>query len=223
MKKTTKIILSVLAAVLVIAAGIGLYFAFPLLAMKPLETGQIPGTNPPIYALRSGRGNLFLVESGEGYLMIDAGANAKSVEAGLGKLGIEPAQVKAIFLTHTHSDHVAALPLFPHAEVYMGEGETPPPAGPETIQLLFGSEALAFGNVEVKCISAPWHTPGGMAYHVNDSFLFTGDALRYSNGQMSVHPFTLDKEQAETSIENIKALDFNFTIFTSHYGYHVLS
>ena len=222
MKKRAKIILLIATAVLVIAVGAGLVFAAPMLAMKPAQTGVFPGTdNLNVIALRSGRGNLYLANIGAGWLMIDAGANADSVEAGLAELGIDPAQIKAILLTHTHGDHVAALPLFPDAEVYLSEGETPPATAPQAIKLLKGGEKLLFGNVEVECIAAPGHTSGSMLYNIRAkdmerSHLFSGDALRWSNGRMSVHPFTSDKAQAE---KTIAALPGAWMILTSHYGW----
>jgi len=222
MKKALKI--AIPAAILVLA-GIGLYFTFPLLAMKPAETGIIDANNLTTYALRSGRGNLYLVDTGEGYLMIDAGASVKSVEAGLGELRIHSSEIKWVLLTHTHGDHVAALPLFPHAEVYMGSSETPP-AAPQNIKLLSGDESLIFGNVEIECIAAPGHTPGSMTYCVRTagwerSHLFTGDALRWSstgaNRGMGVHPFTMDKALAEETIANLPT--DAWMILTSHYGW----
>jgi len=204
MKKTIKIILIVLAAVLAVALGIGLYFASPMLAMKPVETGQISGIDPPVYALRSGRGNLYLVDTNAGgWLMIDAGASADSVEAGLTELGIEPAQVRWILLTHSHGDHVAGLPLFSEAARNLRAGDK-----------------FLVGDIEIDCVAVPGHTPDSMAYLVNGRYLFTGDALRYSNGKMSVHPFTQDKAQAQASIEKIKSLADDAMILTSHYGIH---
>jgi len=221
MKKTKKIILSVLAAVLAIALGIGLFFAAPMLAMKPAKTGLVlESYYLPISTLRSGRGNLYLIDTGDGYLMIDAGASIASVESGLAELSIDPAQVKWILLTHSHGDHVAALPLFPDAEVYIGEGESLP-AAPQDIQFLSSGEVLLFGNIEVECIAAPGHTPGSMLYRVNKAYLFTGDALRWSgagtNMGISVHPFTMDEAQAR---ETIAALPDAWIVLTSHYGWY---
>ena len=224
MKQPLKIALPILAAVIVIAAII-LFFAAPLLAMRPVETGEIPAPNFSIQALRSANGNLYLVDAGEGWLMIDAGANAKSVEAGLAELGIHSSEIKWILLTHSHNDHIAALPLFPHAEIYMNVNEPTNtlPAGIE-IKPLSNNEILLFGDIEIECIAAPGHTPGSMAYRIakanwDRSYLFTGDALQKRKAQApSVHPFTQDKAQAKQSIANLPT-DV-WMIMTSHYGYY---
>jgi len=225
MKKSLKIALPILAVILVAAIGAGLYFAAPLLAMAPVETGEVPAPNFSIFALRSGNGNLYLVDTGEGWLMIDAGANVKSVEAGLGELGIHSSEVKWIFLTHTHGDHVAALPLFPHAKIYMNVNESKfaLPAGTKIDWPLTGGEKIPCGDVVVECIAAPGHTPGSMLYRVHKvdwerSYLFTGDALQKRKAQApSVHPFTQDKALAEQTISNLPT-DV-WMIMTSHYGY----
>jgi len=241
MKKRLKVILPILAVILFVGGGIAMVITEPLRAMSPLETGLVfENYFIPIFALRSGRGNLFLVDTGEGWLMIDAGNDIESVKSGFAKLGIDPLDVKWILLTHTHGDHVGALPLFLNAEVegfdievYMSRDEFPELSandapGPtrglaKNVRLLSDGEKLVFGNVEVECIAAPGHTPGSMVYSVRAvgqerNILFTGDAVRKKKmGPLVVHPFTQDKAQAE---ESIAALPDAFTALTSHYGWY---
>ena len=66
-----------------------------------------------IVSLYSGStGNAFLVQADETCFLIDAGKNAKKLCAALADAGVSPDTVRAIFLTHEHSDHVSALPVF---------------------------------------------------------------------------------------------------------------
>jgi len=239
MKKALKLLLPVLAALLVLAAGIGLYSYGPMLAMHPAETGQIPLADGQVLAIRSGRGAMYLTDTGDGVLVIDAGTNAGKTEAALGKLGIDPADVKWVLLTHSDHDHVAGLPLFPNAEIYMGEAELclldgtvnrnasggnklPDGIDLSAIKLLGDGEELLLGGARVKCIAAPGHTPGSMAYLVNGSWLFAGDAFRYRKGEFTVHPFTMDEALALQTIEKLpihnRSADV-ITVLTSHYGY----
>jgi glyoxylase-like metal-dependent hydrolase (beta-lactamase superfamily II) len=243
MKKALKIILP-LAAILIAA---GLCLAWPMLVMRPAKTGQIPLADGQYLAIRSGRGAMYLTDTGDGYLAIDAGTKAGSVKAGLAALGIDPAQVKWVLLTHSDYDHVAALPLFENAEIYMGEGELgllngtvnrnasggnklPDGIGLDAIQLLQDGDELLFGGVSVKCVAAPGHTPGSMAYLVSGDrhfpALFTGDALRpriKGNSvhpfRIDVHPYTMDKARAEETIAALPATGVG-TVLTSHYGYY---
>ncbi len=45
-------------------------------------------------------------------VLIDAGRNAKCLCAALREAGVEPDQLEAVFLTHEHRDHTAALDVF---------------------------------------------------------------------------------------------------------------
>jgi len=57
-------------------------------------------------------GNSAVVECGGQRLLIDAGLSAKQLETRLRLLGIEPASLDGILLTHEHGDHVRGLKVF---------------------------------------------------------------------------------------------------------------
>lgn len=57
-------------------------------------------------------GNSAVLECGELRLMIDAGLSAKQLNLRLGMLGIDPASLDGILLTHEHGDHVRGLKIF---------------------------------------------------------------------------------------------------------------
>ena len=58
------------------------------------------------------RGNSSVVECGGVRLMIDAGLSAKQLNLRLGLLGMDPASLDGILLTHEHGDHVRGLRIF---------------------------------------------------------------------------------------------------------------
>jgi phosphoribosyl 1,2-cyclic phosphodiesterase len=58
------------------------------------------------------RGNSLLVEFGDTLLMIDCGLPRKAMEARLGQLGRDPADVTAVLVTHEHSDHSQGVARF---------------------------------------------------------------------------------------------------------------
>ena len=65
-----------------------------------------------ILSLYSGStGNSFAIVTPEGTLLIDAGKNAKRLNLALTQAGIDPESVRAILVTHEHSDHISALPV----------------------------------------------------------------------------------------------------------------
>jgi phosphoribosyl 1,2-cyclic phosphodiesterase len=74
------------------------------------------GTFPAVMrfaVLGSGSGgNAAIVESGGVRVMIDAGLSAKQLTVRLERLGIDPATLDGILLTHEHGDHVRGLKIF---------------------------------------------------------------------------------------------------------------
>jgi len=71
----------------------------------------------------------------------------------------------------------------------------------------------------VTSIHAPGHTSGSMIYLVDGQYLFTGDAFSILNGKISIHPFTMDKELAGKTIENLNdIISDSYLVLTAHYG-----
>lgn len=54
-------------------------------------------------------GNAAVVEAGGVRVLVDAGLSARQIVVRLGMMGIEPASLDAILLTHEHGDHVRGL------------------------------------------------------------------------------------------------------------------
>ncbi len=66
-----------------------------------------------VYSLYSGStGNAFLVSTPRTKLLIDAGKSARRLTAALQEVGVSPKEIAAVFVTHEHSDHISALPVF---------------------------------------------------------------------------------------------------------------
>lgn len=61
-------------------------------------------------AIASGsNGNCYYIGNEQGAVLIDTGISCKETEKRMQRLGLEMAGIKAIFLTHEHSDHIAGL------------------------------------------------------------------------------------------------------------------
>ena len=66
-----------------------------------------------IVSLYSGStGNSFLIHTPNASILIDAGKNAKRLCMALAEAGVSPDDIRAVFITHEHNDHVSALPVF---------------------------------------------------------------------------------------------------------------
>ena len=234
MKKIFKKILLFLGILLItliiMFTGVFLKLRSELKKMTPIESGKIIDE---IYVLRDSIVNVYLYPLDSGYLMIDAGADKENFRKELADLNIAIDEVKAIFLTHSDYDHVAALPLFEDAVVYLSRQEEQMINGQQRrmifqyneiatdeYTLLNDNQRIYFGDVSIRAIQTPGHTPGAMCYLINDRFLFTGDALSLKDGL--VYEFmklaTMDMDTHRKSIQKISDLENIEYVFTAHHG-----
>lgn len=145
-----------------------------------------------------GANNYLLIdESEKDAVMIDCSASDDSFINEIRALGIN---LKAILLTHGHFDHIMGCDKF-HEEfgvpIYVGkEDEEQIIHAPEMTEMLGGiripdvtsvknyvseGDIFKLGDTELKAISTPGHTKGGMCYLTNDGKLFSGDTLFYTS------------------------------------------
>jgi len=234
MKKILRKILYFLAAVV---ALIILFFIFYVVRarsaqkkMTPVETSQL---TDDVYAVRNKYVNMYLVKDGNDFIAIDAGISKGALKDEFKKLDINPDRVKAVFLTHSDGDHAGGLKLFDNAEVYLPENEEQLINGETGRFLWFGNqiatktykllddEIIRIGNVKIKPIPTPGHTPGATCYLINDIYLFTGDALRLYNGTVALFPRFINKSarEARKSMKKLTDLGNVQYILTAHYGY----
>lgn len=121
-------------------------------------------------------GNAVLVFNETTSLLIDAGISAKRICDGLKQLGIEPAQLDAICITHSHSDHISGLRVLLKrvlCPIYATEAtgaviarQVEGAAG--RLHTLRPQEPICFGSLRVQAFSTPHDAPGSVGYTVSD-------------------------------------------------------
>lgn len=234
MNKIVKRVLIVVGIIVGIVAIFGGYFFYKFSSetgkMTPVETGQISEHG---FAIKDGFVNMYLIKDSLGYIAIDAGKDLKVIEKELQKLNINPEEVIAVLLTHSDMDHVAGLPLFTNAKLYMasnevkmlnGEKQKIPgynnSIGRNDYILLDDNQTVVIGAHKIHCILTEGHTSGSMCYQVNEKNLFTGDILSLHDGKLghSVKFFDLDHDMTTNSISKITNLSNVEYILTSHWG-----
>lgn len=128
-----------------------------------------------------------LVVGSQGDVLIDSGTeeDAELVAANIRKLGFNPQDVKILLHSHEHHDHVggmARLEALTGAQLYASAGAAPVlksgKAGPEDPQagtlksfpaarvdrILMDGEEVRLGNLMLKAIATPGHTPGALTW-----------------------------------------------------------
>jgi metallo-beta-lactamase class B len=139
-----------------------------------------------VYAIGSIGTVAYVIQTSAGLMMIDAlGANQVESELlpGFKTLGLDPAQVKTILVAHGHADHFGGSAYFQEkfgSKVYVSAAdwtvmEAPPPPGrgrgaapqaapPKRDGELRDGESVTLGNVTVRAVAVPGHTPGSMGF-----------------------------------------------------------
>ena len=150
---------------------------------------------------------IYVARTDSGVIAIDLGwTGAEEVLPGsLHALNASPADVRFVFLTHAHRDHIAAWPLVRQATFVLGSPEVPaftgegryagwaarlgdelndyPRPKPGELSLLTVSTdtSIVLGRDTVFAFSIPGHTAGSMAYLFR-GILFGGDAVNWRPG-----------------------------------------
>ncbi|MDE0268471.1 MAG: MBL fold metallo-hydrolase [Acidimicrobiaceae bacterium] len=86
--------------------------------------------------------------------------------------------VKAVIQTHGHSDHIQAIPALREAGYKIGIHAGDAAMLKEYDYLLEDDIVIRIGELRLRTIHTPGHTPGSMSFHLEDTpLLFAGDTL----------------------------------------------
>ncbi len=188
-----------------------------------------------LFALRIGIVNMFVYTDGNNTIAIDASYKTPGLIDEFKKINIDPLSITHLFLTHSDIDHAGSYGIFKNAQVYLSKEEEQMingltarvpgiysnPKILNTYNLLSDSDEIDAGNIKVRAISTPGHTPGSMCYLINGSMLFTGDTLILRKEK--IFPFyscfNMNTEQQKLSIRKLAALENVSAIYTAHTGY----
>lgn len=199
--------------------------------MTPVTTQELVDG---VFAIQDTFSNMYLLKNGQNYVAIDAANQIENVKTEMNKLGIDPDEVNAVFLTHTDGDHVGAIKLFKKATVYISAAEEQMIDGRTSraaffmknrldsdYRMLKDGEIIEFPNLQVKGALTPGHTPGSMVYIINGKYLFTGDtlSLKDQKAYLSSAFFNMDSVTEGKSIQRLARLTGIEALFTAHYGY----
>jgi N-acyl homoserine lactone hydrolase len=145
---------------------------------------------------------------------------AKTLVAQLAEIGVTPAQVTHVALSHTHGDHVGNVALFPSSTVLIQGAEydwamagpaKPAFASTQTITKLAGDHDV-FSDGSVTILSTPGHTPGHQSLLIvlpkTGALILSGDAVHFEDNwtQRRVPSMNVNREQTLASLQRIASL-----------------
>ena len=144
----------------------------------------------------------------------------KTLAAQLVEIGVKPADIAYVAVSHTHGDHVGNLALFPSSTILIQGAEyewamtqpvKPAFAATQPIEKLTGDRDV-FGDGSVMILSTPGHTPGHQSLLVvlakSGPVLLSGDAvhLRDNWENRRVPSMNTNREQTLASMQRIASV-----------------
>lgn len=128
--------------------------------------------------LSSSSGNSIYVTDDTTHILIDCGAPIRYIEKCLTRLGVEPASLSGVFITHAHSDHVAAagslakkynIPVFATEETFSLSGRYLSTISRKSARIISAGDDIIIGDMVVHVFNIPHDISGAVSYTVADS------------------------------------------------------
>ena len=141
----------------------------------------------------------------------------KTLAAQLAEIGVKPADILYVALSHTHGDHVGNVAMFPASTVLIQGAEydwameqpvKPAFAADQKFDKLNGDRDV-FGDGSVVILSTPGHTPGHQSLLVHlpktGALLLSGDAVHFRDNwdHRRVPSMNTNRDQTIASMERI--------------------
>jgi N-acyl homoserine lactone hydrolase len=182
--------------------------------------------------------NCYLIRHGQDWMLWDTGitdalvpgpasqtspiawSKPKKLIDQLTQVGVTPADIKYIAVSHTHPDHIGNVDLFPTATLLIqkaewgyafAEGKKPPFTANRPNKQL-ESDFDVFGDGTVEIIQTPGHTPGHQSLLVrlarSGTLMLSGDAVHFRSNwdNRRIPAGNVDKTTTLVSMERMNAL-----------------
>lgn len=174
---------------------------------------------------------VYLIETAKGCVLIDSGVAGSEllIEKAILENGRHPAEIKAVFLTHAHPDHIGTANYFREkygVKIYASEGER---AWIENIDLQFsqrpipnfyklvgqstivdqvvkdGDKIYVSDDIHIEVIGTPGHSADEVSYCIGN-MAFIGDAVPV-RGEIPIFIHLDDTRHSLTILEKLSAVE----------------
>lgn len=190
------------------------------------------------YSVGDLRANCYLLHNIDENILaiVDPGGENSKLEENIKKIG----NVKYIFLTHGHFDHISEAKKYKDitgAKIVIGKDEEKflvddtlnlsgkylkSPINPFSADLLAqDGEEIEFGSSKIKVMFTPGHTSGSVCYLIDD-MIFSGDTLfRGEIGRTDLK--SGDPEFMKISLKKLYELNKEYIVYPGHGLFTLLS
>lgn len=117
------------------------------------------------------KGNTTFISTIETKILIDCGNTCKYVCEKLKNININPNELDAIFITHTHKDHISGLKVFLHKyniKVYLTEKMLSDLPYVENYELI-NTDAILIKDMKIEIIKTSHDAPDARGYIINSN------------------------------------------------------
>jgi len=126
-------------------------------------------------------GNSYYIGNGDEGILIDAGISARRIVKSLAENGISMAQIKAILITHDHSDHIKGLPVLANkfrlpvlatAECLGGIAShyLAKEINADLLQAIRPKRKIILAGLEINAFSVSHDGSGNVGYHLRNNY-----------------------------------------------------
>ena len=143
----------------------------------------------------------------------------KTLASQLEQLGVKPADIKLVAVSHTHPDHIGNVEMFPQAMLFVQRAEYDWPGAnnaprfkPEHPVTKLEGDKDVFGDGSVTILSTPGHTPGHQSLLVKlpktGALVLSGDAVHFKSNwdNRGVPAGNTGQQQTKDSMEKIAGI-----------------
>ena len=159
-------------------------------------------------------GNSIYIQNGSTSILIDAGLTGKQIETRLNSIGVNPATLQGIVVSHEHSDHIKGVGVMARRygmPVWMTQGTLDGSkktfTGRERVRVIDNDENFSIGDLELQPFPLPHDAADPVNYVVTDGVAKV--AIATDMGVMT-----------QLVYQRIK--DVDFVAIESNYDYHML-